>query len=187
MSILNVYVTSENNSTELRLSKAMTIDSVKVPLSLYPSYFSLPFSLLGRLEINIGSNMTGNTCSLPLPLPCIHSLALSSFPWPTPWFGSVPVPPSTPWQTLTPFFSSFRKIDQAGAHHRYQPLFPAARAVPRQDLCHLSRGPPPGDYARKVPHRRLLDYQCMFTLWICIGDLLNSIARYQRALSLSLN
>ncbi|KAF9292956.1 hypothetical protein BGZ74_011904 [Mortierella antarctica] len=32
MSILNVYVTSENNSTELRLSKALTIDSVKIKL-----------------------------------------------------------------------------------------------------------------------------------------------------------
>lgn len=30
MSILNVYVTSENNSTELRLSKASTIDNIKV-------------------------------------------------------------------------------------------------------------------------------------------------------------
>ncbi|KAG0357288.1 CAP Gly-rich domain-containing protein [Gamsiella multidivaricata] len=32
MSILNVYVTSENNSTELRLSKASTIDNIKIKL-----------------------------------------------------------------------------------------------------------------------------------------------------------
>ncbi|KAF8927323.1 CAP Gly-rich domain-containing protein [Dissophora ornata] len=32
MSILNVFVTSENNSTELRLSKASTIDNIKVKL-----------------------------------------------------------------------------------------------------------------------------------------------------------
>ncbi|KAF9188415.1 hypothetical protein BGZ50_001386 [Haplosporangium sp. Z 11] len=32
MSILNIYVTSENNSTELRLSKASTIDNVKIKL-----------------------------------------------------------------------------------------------------------------------------------------------------------
>ncbi|KAG0050127.1 hypothetical protein BGZ83_005086 [Gryganskiella cystojenkinii] len=32
MSILNVYVTSENNSTELRLSKALTIDNIKIKL-----------------------------------------------------------------------------------------------------------------------------------------------------------
>ncbi|GJJ75592.1 tubulin-specific chaperone B [Entomortierella parvispora] len=32
MSILNVYVTSENNSTELRLSKASTIDNLKIKL-----------------------------------------------------------------------------------------------------------------------------------------------------------
>ncbi|KAF9427886.1 hypothetical protein BGZ94_003937 [Podila epigama] len=32
MSILNVYITSENNSTELRLSKALTIDNLKIKL-----------------------------------------------------------------------------------------------------------------------------------------------------------
>ncbi|KAF9964413.1 hypothetical protein BGZ70_006496 [Mortierella alpina] len=32
MSILNIYVTSENNSTELRLSKASTIDNLKIKL-----------------------------------------------------------------------------------------------------------------------------------------------------------
>ncbi|KAF9111259.1 hypothetical protein BGX27_005174 [Mortierella sp. AM989] len=32
MSILNVYVTSENNKTELRLSKASTIDNIKIKL-----------------------------------------------------------------------------------------------------------------------------------------------------------
>ncbi|KAF9159259.1 hypothetical protein BGX20_003025 [Mortierella sp. AD010] len=32
MSILNLFVTSENNSTELRLSKASTIDNIKIKL-----------------------------------------------------------------------------------------------------------------------------------------------------------
>jgi len=65
MSILNVYVTSENNSTELRLSKASTIDNLKVPCSpLTATSVVFPFHLYSfRLCVSV-SSPNGRHCGV---------------------------------------------------------------------------------------------------------------------------
>lgn len=123
-------------------------------------YSRNPSFRLGRLAITnwLKQQRERETlCSLHLhTVPAMTNLGSRlSFPLNPLVFGSVSRHAYTPNSNVL-FLLSFANlvivIDQARAYHWYQPLLPATRVVSRQDLCHFSRGPPPGDYARKVPY-----------------------------------